>query len=191
VVIVLGLAGVAFVLLGGDDDDEASTSSSTTPGTETPETTDEDTTTTTEEEPDDTTTTTEDDDPPDTVEPEDVSVFDIEVGDCWNDPSSESTQTETLPVVPCDQPHDKEVIFLFDLTGDEFDQAAVEPAVEAECVPAFEEFVGTDYQTSELYLHYISPTSESWEAGDREVICSIYDGTNNEPLVGSMEGAEI
>jgi hypothetical protein len=198
VVIVLGLAGVAFVLLGGDDDEEASTSTTTAPRSttteETSDTTEEpdDTTTTTEDEPDDTTTTTEDEDPPDTVDAEDVSVFDIEVGDCWNDPEAGSdTETQTVPVVPCDQPHDNEVYHLFDLTLDEYDSAAIEEEGSPICESTFEEYVGSDYDTSLLYYSAFTPTAESWEAGDREVICYLYDGTNNEPLEGSMEGAEI
>lgn len=119
---------------------------------------------------------------------DEVSVFDLDVGDCFD--TSETAEVETVEVVPCTSPHGNEVFALFDLEGDEFpgDQVAAELAEEG-CIERFEDYVGVEYSASELEVSYLYPLEEGWEQiGDREVVCiaSRVDGRDlDEPVEGS------
>lgn len=55
------------------------------------------------------------------------------------------------------------------------------------CYERFESFVGRDYETSTLDITMMYPSPESWQANDREVICSVYDVEANK-LIGSAKG---
>jgi hypothetical protein len=186
---VLGLAGVVGVLLTRDSgDDDVASDTTEVPPTEPPATEPPDTEPPDTEPPD---TEPPDTDPPATfdTEGEFKSVFDLEEGDCWDDPEdTDSSEVSEVEVVDCDEPHDNEVYLLFDLPGDEFDATAVDEGSQQGCLDAFEGFVGTAYEDSRLEIFPITPTSGSWEEGDREVICSVYD-IELEKLVGSMEGS--
>ena len=55
------------------------------------------------------------------------------------------------------------------------------------CAEAFAEFVGVDYNESELEINLLYPTGESWAEGDRELVCLVYDPEG--PTVGTLAGA--
>ena len=119
----------------------------------------------------------------------DLSVFRFRVGDCFNDPSNTDTEVSDVDAVPCSEAHDNEVFHLFDLADGPYPtEAGIEAAVESQCLPAFDSYVGNAYESSELFAFPISPTQQSWETfDDREVVCVLYaDGTQ---LVGSMRGS--
>ncbi len=124
---------------------------------------------------------------------ETISPFDLEVGDCFDDPAdfapeSDITEVSELQRVPCSSPHDNEVFALVEVTdADEFpgDDAVREEGIEL-CLPEFEAFVGRSYRSSTLdFDPYFTPTEQSWAAGDREVVCALYDSAL-EPIEGSM-----
>lgn len=119
----------------------------------------------------------------------DLSVFKFRIGDCFNDPSTESEQISDVDAVPCSEAHDNEVFYLFNLPdGDYPSESSVEEAVVAECLPAYETYVGTAYEVSELFFFPLTPTEDSWELqSDREVVCSLYE--DGAQLVGSMKGS--
>jgi hypothetical protein len=116
-----------------------------------------------------------------------TSVFDLEVGDCFDDPTSTGEVSE-VPTIDCAEPHDNEVYAAYDYDGDSFpgDDAMVAAADEG-CQDRFESFVGIGYFESALYYTHLVPTQESWDSGDREIICVLYEP--GEKLTGSMEGA--
>ena len=119
-----------------------------------------------------------------------ASVFLLEVGDCFDDPDITAAVSD-VPIVPCDQPHDNEVYAIYDLAdGDYPGQDAVETSALDGCLERFEPFVGRDYATSALDYFHLTPTVESWSAGDREVICSVYR-VDLEKMTGSMQGSGI
>lgn len=112
-----------------------------------------------------------------------------EVGACVNTSDFEGEITE-IPTVDCSEEHDAQVFHTFDLDdGDYPGDEAIGTAAQEECLPAFEEFVGADYQESSLDINIIPPSQETWdEADDREVICIAYtmDGsTSTESFEGS------
>ena len=121
-----------------------------------------------------------------------TSVFELEVGDCF---SADSDEIESVLVVDCQQSHAYEAFFIFDHQAgpdEEYpgDQEILEFA-DSECRPPFEEFVGTDYRTSIWYITAVTPSAETWAAGDREIICTLdqpdADGEAIE-VIGSAEG---
>jgi Septum formation len=122
---------------------------------------------------------------------EPVAVDRIEVGTCFNDASDEGTLEYTdLPVVDCEEPHDNEVYHLFDAPGGAGYPGDQEIATVTEqgCLGAFDAYVGKPYTESSLLILPIPPTEASWEAGDREVVCAVYDAERAE-LTGSIRGS--
>ena len=43
------------------------------------------------------------------------------------------------------------------------------------CTAESESFVGLPYEESALYLNHVTPDEESWDAGERGVVCVVYD----------------
>jgi len=117
-----------------------------------------------------------------------VDAFNVQVGDCFNDVSAYNGQVESVPGVPCSEPHDNETFAVYDVSFDSYpaegnmDQLAYDG-----CKARFESFVGTDYESSSLEISTMFPSVESWAQNDREVICAIYDMNANQ-LVGSAAG---
>ncbi len=128
-----------------------------------------------------------------------IDVFSLKVGDCM--PSSDSSGEITdVDVVPCSEPHADEVFYEFELAeGDLPSDDEITAEVEAECVPAFTDFVGIDYYESTLDFWWITPTEETWtQANDRLVQCIIYKPDPEDPsgqttldVTGSLEGAGV
>jgi len=126
-------------------------------------------------------------------DPVETSVFDLEAGDCF---SAEGDSVESVMVVDCEQSHTYEAFFVFDHEAgpdEEYpgDDAMVDYADDA-CQPPFEEFVGTDYESSIWYITSVTPSAETWAEGDREIICTLdqqdEDGEAIE-VTGTAEGA--
>ncbi len=120
---------------------------------------------------------------------DDNSVFDLSVGDCFNDDPAGEEVVQTVDTVDCSQPHDNEIFFEFSMTDAAFPgrEATVASAGER-CVAEFEDFVGLSYEQSDLDLFPITPTAESWAEGDRVVYCALY-ALDLSKLTGSMRGA--
>jgi hypothetical protein len=116
-----------------------------------------------------------------------ASVFDLSVGDCFDDPSS-GGEISSVDAVDCAEPHDNEVYALYDYDGDSYPgEEAMSAAADEGCESRFEDYVGIPYFDSELFSTHLTPTQESWDRGDREVVCVLYEP--EEKLTGSMEGA--
>ncbi len=119
-----------------------------------------------------------------------TDVFTLRVGDCLNDATASET-VETIPTVPCSEPHDSEIYASYIIAGDTFPgtDAVIEEA-DAACLEAFPGFVGVDYSESVYYYSYYFPTEGSWANGDREVLCTIYEldaEGNGVKVTGSLE----
>ncbi len=138
--------------------------------------------------------------PPTTLPPleagqQELWVFDLEVGDCFNERirSDDGVEVETIVKLPCSDPHDNEV---FDERA--FPQEAGTPYpgnseltayADGECLDAFEAFVGISYVLSVLEIGTVVPTLDSWVEGDRDLTCVLFD-PDGEQLTRSMRGAE-
>ena len=124
--------------------------------------------------------------------PAERSVFDLAVGDCFDEPDT-AQGVQTVPLVDCAGPHDSEVFALIAYPAE-----AGEPYPGAEVVQefgdescrgeAFTEYVDQEYDLSALFASTLVPSEESWtRADDREIVCILYNPS--EPLVGSQEGS--
>jgi hypothetical protein len=113
----------------------------------------------------------------------------LRVGDCINGELG-WTRADT-DVVPCTAPHTYQIVGIVPYVSadDAFPGGdALSQLGDLECDAAFEEFVGIPYEDSIWYMTVWRPTAESWEAGDRDVVCTLKD-EDGEPIVGSKEGA--
>jgi hypothetical protein len=120
---------------------------------------------------------------------ETINVLDLDLGDCLPYLEGEGDVYE-LPLVPCDQPHDSEVYFVFSMPDDADypgDDALTDEAI-SRCQTAFEEFVGMSYDESELDYWWFTPTKATWNhGGDRSTQCLIYSYDGD--VTGTLEGA--
>jgi hypothetical protein len=113
-----------------------------------------------------------------------------EVGDCLDMEVVEQAELSEIPTVDCADKHDGQVVHTFEMPGESFpSDTEWSEAIEEGCTQGFEEFVGTSYGESDLLVQDLSPTEESWESGDRQVLCLAFvsDGSTSQ----SFEGAEI
>jgi hypothetical protein len=121
-----------------------------------------------------------------------VAVDQIDVGTCFNDAGDSGAFDYTdLPVVDCEEPHDNEVYHLFDApAGDGAypGNEAIAQVTRNGCLEAFEPYVGKPYTESAFLILPIPPSEASWESGDREVVCAVYDSSREE-LRGSVRGS--
>jgi len=118
-----------------------------------------------------------------------IDAFSMRVGDCFDDSSGFSDEVDSLPGVPCADPHDNEVYAVISVDLPEFpgDDAMGDLAYE-KCMAQFASFVGKDYESSSLDFYPMYPSSESWSRkNDREVVCAVYD-MELEKLEGSVKG---
>jgi hypothetical protein len=119
------------------------------------------------------------------------SVYDLQVGDCYNDPVG--SEIDTVPIVDCASLHTHEVYALPTIPvapGISYPGAnEVRLTSNGLCEgQAFTGYIGENYYFgSPLLVVTLFPTQESWERGDRQVICSVSDPSG--PTTGSLRGS--
>ena len=119
-----------------------------------------------------------------------VDAFEVKIGDCFDD-SNSFDEITSLPGVPCAEPHDNEAYAVIELTLNSYPAGdAMSDMATDVCIEQFESFVGRDYETSELDIFTMYPTSESWAQNDREVVCAVYS-MDASKLSGSMKGRAL
>lgn len=121
-------------------------------------------------------------------DPEQVHALDLNVGDCLTDETSEGS-IEEVGVVDCAQPHTGEIYHGFDVAEGPDGQIpdTIDADAENGCVDAFAGFVGVPWEQSVLGISWMQPSPDTWEAGDREVLCVVLeDGVDT---TGSLEGS--
>lgn len=120
------------------------------------------------------------------LEPTELNVFELQVGDCL-DEFAEGIDVSTVQAVPCAEPHSDEVYLSVQMDASEFPGAAEASAfAEQACAEGFAEFVGVPWTESELDFGFFNPTEASWSDGDREVLCTITDPMS--AISGSLAG---
>ena len=124
------------------------------------------------------------------VADDDADVFEVTVGDCLSVAYDEAGAVSTVPVVPCDQPHQDEVFYAFDLLHEEFPgDAAIEAEFNEVCLAEFERFIGIPEPDSQYGWWAFYPNEESWnELGDREVLCVVSSPSADELITGTLAG---
>jgi len=123
----------------------------------------------------------------DITEAADADVLALRVGDCLVMSDVAEGLVDSVPTVPCSDPHDGEVYAEKVLAGDALPADADDQADEF-CVTEFESFVGLPYADSVLSMAVLRPTEDSWDAGDRTVQCIVHAV---EDVTGSLAGAGV
>ncbi len=111
-----------------------------------------------------------------------------EVGDCVEISTLQGEEIDDIPTVDCAEEHDGQVAVSYNMPdGDYPSEQEWQDVIGDKCVSGFEAFVGTAYEDSTLEVYDLSPTEDSWDAGDREVLCLVYlpDDTTTESFKGS------
>lgn len=116
----------------------------------------------------------------------DLSAFSLAEGDCITDLDSLGTTVSDVPVVPCDQEHEAEIYHLFDLPDGDFPAETLDADAQEGCTAAFEDYFGEPYEESALSITYLTPSAESWEQDDQEVVCIALT-----PADGATDGSEV
>ncbi len=124
-----------------------------------------------------------------------TSVFDLQEGTCFDDPITDDEElVEELSVVSCDSPHDNEVFAIVshpDGSDAEFPGSEIiKEFADQECEDTYYTYVGIDYADSLFLYSTYYPSDESWNDGDREIICFLYHPDLEKltrPLKGSNE----
>jgi hypothetical protein len=124
----------------------------------------------------------------------DLSVQDLRVGDCFDFTDDETTETggevTSVRAIPCAEPHVYEVYVVADYPAGEEPSAPTELYTDWEldqCVNGFEAYVGIAYDDSALYFSTLTPTTESWDAGDRDIQCFLHN-SGETTMTGSARG---
>ncbi|MEN8237699.1 MAG: septum formation family protein [Actinomycetota bacterium] len=118
-----------------------------------------------------------------------AQVLTLDIGTCFDDPAvAGDVAVDDVPIVDCDTPHDNEVFANEDLTGDQFPGVEeLSNRADLVCLGAFDAYVGEPYETSIYEISWLAPSPETWDVGDREVICFAFD-MNLEKITGSING---
>lgn len=98
---------------------------------------------------------------------------DLAVGDCFDEPTRLG-EVKEVQHHPCTESHTSEVVFVGDMQASETypTDGAFIAFVQASCVPAFNTYTGLDFNALEAVdLGFLTPTTEGWSGGDREMIC--------------------
>ncbi|WP_265522510.1 septum formation family protein [Oerskovia flava] len=118
-----------------------------------------------------------------------ADVFSLQVGDCLDQSAESAGEIESLPVVPCSDPHDGEIYAELELPAGDFPGAdAVNARADEFCIAEFEPFVGVAYEDSELYFWSMTPLEAGWQALDDRVVQCVLD-TAPELVTGSLAGS--
>jgi hypothetical protein len=100
---------------------------------------------------------------------------DLQVGDCFDAPTTEGIDVGDVPHHPCTEGHTAEVILVKDYDGADTTYPTDDAwlgFVSGNCVPAFNAYTGIDYETDVVFeMGYFTPNLEGWDGGDREVSC--------------------
>jgi len=134
------------------------------------------------------------DDPPGA---EQINVFDAQVGQCFEVPVEPRVQLSELTVLPCDQPHQRELYALIEYVAPAGGDSSIypgEPALaafaEGACAEQFADYVGISYLDSALFFTYLLPSARGWEAEpDRAIACFVT--ATDRVLDTSVKGSKI
>lgn len=131
----------------------------------------------------------------DQVVPERTGVHTLIVGECFNNTVTSLASHDAVVDVPqqdCTLAHDNEVIASIPLDDDVFpgEDAVSTRGIEA-CLPEFEQFIGVSLEEAGT-LKYDSfvPSAASWQLGDREILCYVYDSAAQSAYTLRDQGAE-
>jgi hypothetical protein len=115
-----------------------------------------------------------------------LGVFQLTTGQCFDEPADSSTAVSSIEAIPCAQAHDAQVIGTYNLTDLAYDSATIDNEADTACQKMAN---GPSVIQSKLgdsaEIVDFTPSSDSWDTGDRKVTCGLDNGTGNK-LVGTI-----
>jgi len=104
-------------------------------------------------------------------------VTSLALGECFDEPSVEAEISE-VQRQPCNEAHDAEVIAVLTHPAPAGEAYPVvsgfDDYIAENCVPAFEAYLGIDWDTATDYdIGYFRPTLSGWGSGDRGFTCYV------------------
>ncbi|MDT0346546.1 septum formation family protein [Streptomyces litchfieldiae] len=124
-----------------------------------------------------------------------LSVFDIEVGDCFDsgtglDSFDEGGEEMTVTGLPCDEPHEAEAFGIAQVEGyDGFPgEDEMFTVANQECDALVQGYVLDTWTLPlDVQLFYYYPSAETWDLGDREILC-FFGQVGGSDLTTSLRG---
>ncbi|SES14118.1 Septum formation [Streptomyces sp. yr375] len=121
------------------------------------------------------------------------SGFSLAKGDCFDVPGGTlDKEVYDVDEVACAGAHDAEVFATVPLPGSDFPGAGqVADVAEDKCYTLQSAYAMDAWALTEAVdVYYLTPTSESWEWGDREITCVFADLEGKSSLTGSLRADE-
>lgn len=116
-----------------------------------------------------------------------TSIYDLEAGDCIELPDLDADEVSRVEEFDCDESHGAEVFATGDLgRGSDPYPTDAEGQAFVRCLEAFEPYVGSSLQDTELELVHVYPSEAVWE-DDQSFVCIAY--LPGGELVGSVRGS--
>jgi hypothetical protein len=109
------------------------------------------------------------------INPGQISVFELEVGDCLDPGGEVSGEISEIDIVPCAEPHTQEVFGLVAHPDDDYPGASeVAAFADGACLTELETSLGLTLDDG-VFFSYMLPTFDGWNAdgeiGDRQIVC--------------------
>jgi len=118
-----------------------------------------------------------------------TSLYEITVGACFGRQFLLASNFRHAMVVPCQDLHDAEVIFVGDMphsSGPVPGDPQWEDWATEFCDPAFEDYIGLPENKSKYTMRWIVPGSHQWNSGISTLFCYVYAGREQ---AGSFQGS--
>jgi hypothetical protein len=105
---------------------------------------------------------------------------DLQRGDCVLWPAEGDILV--LPTVTdCRDPHDAEISAIHVIPGPDWPSSGDDLNLEEACKDTFPNYVGQQFDISEWYIGWVTPTEAEWDSGDHSYRCYVYlrEGQNS------------
>lgn len=115
----------------------------------------------------------------------------LRAGICFDDaflPDGGFDYTIPPAVVPCDGPHDNEVVGWVPLGDVEIPSEELVPIVDELCAAEHEVLLGRPIETTLMFPFNVAPDPDDWAAGVNQGLCIVYAG---EPVLGSAASGAL
>lgn len=102
--------------------------------------------------------------------PKAVRVSDLEVGDCIIEKASDGQSINSVSLVDCATPHDRELVYIGQSTLSTYDETTLTAEVDTSCLTELTSYIGSGSVTGISYGYYY-PSETSWNAGNYSYYC--------------------
>lgn len=117
----------------------------------------------------------------------DLAAGALRSGDCFDLKDSSSDLIANVEILPCAEEHEYEMFFVGGLPAGPFpSEDEINAYADENCIGAFEEYVGTRYEDSELEIFLLAPSEAAWNTGDQSIQCAIHH-----PAIQRLTGSQF